>query len=50
MTLFGSSTEGEGRLVPVAAERVRLVDGVDAWAPAEGFIVNAGVRLNFGGD
>lgn len=32
---------------------VRAADGrwtVDVWAPTDGFVVNAGVRLNFGGD
>jgi iron complex outermembrane receptor protein len=31
----------------------RAPDGrwtVDAWAPTEGFIVNGGVRLSFGGE
>ncbi|MET0373398.1 MAG: TonB-dependent receptor, partial [Rhizorhabdus sp.] len=31
----------------------RAIDGrwtVDAWAPTDGFVVNAGVRLSFGGD
>lgn len=33
--------------------RIRAADGrwtVDAWAPLEGFTVNAGVRLHFGGE